>query len=234
MKLKLNTLGALRALALVGVALVGFSSCKKDTKTPLPLQKSKIAVLSVVDNAPGLNLYVDRDKINKDSIKTNLLTPYFEVSPGTNGLFVIKIGSTDTLIKQSYGFRANEASSVFLFNDGANVSSLFTKDDLTAPASGKAKIRLVNLLTGTKKVNLFQDDATSALVEGVQSKSAVNFKEVAIHNGSKMTIKYQGENEVLATIPVLKLESGKIYTVYVFESGTGDDKEVKLSAAVHR
>jgi hypothetical protein len=234
MKRKLNTISALRAFALVGVALVGLSACKKNNDTPLPLQKSKIAVLSVVDNANGLNLYVEKNKINKDSIKTALLTPYFDVDPGTNGLFLVKIGTTDTLIKKSYGFRANEANTVFLFNDGEEVGSLFTKDNLTAPASGKAKIRLVNLVPNTKKVSLFQDDSTTALVQGLEGKAAVNFLEVGTHAGTKLTVKYEGESDVLATIPTLKLEAGKIYTVFVYESGAGDQKEIKLDAAVHR
>lgn len=126
-------------------------------------------------------------------------------------------GSTAPLTSGTASFTTGTDYSVFASGSTAALSVFYTTDDLSAPASGNAKIRLVNLssdnlsLTGTTAAS--GSTTTNMFASGVNKTSISGFAQMPAG-----TYKILVEDTTHATatsyiLPSQVLTAGKIYTI---------------------
>lgn len=211
-----------------------FSSCKKDKDGIYP-PMIKPAGLTLVHAAPGvaeLDFYVDKDKVNSVSFAYNTAISYLTIpKPGKKELSVTKKGAADILVKLPVEFKEDKGYSAFVTDKTAS-TVVFVEDDLTAPAADKAKIRFLNLSPDAGILDLAITGKTDALVAKKDFKEFSPF--IATEPGAEVNfeIRTNGTTTVLATLPKVKIEKGKIYTIWAKGLKVAPKDEVALSLGV--
>lgn len=213
------------ALCTVLCTALFFISCSKDNT-------EANASLMIVNASPnGANIDA---AVNGSVIVTNMAYPansgYKSVTSGTSNVTVSETGSTTTFLNGSLNLEAGSYYTLYVTDSANKRKATVTKDDLTPPSAGKAKIRLLHLSPNAPAVDI---TATS----GATSSASFNnrsFNDVST-NGSyaafteidagplTVTVKNAGSSTVLANIPTgISLQAGKIYTVIIkgFVGGT--------------
>ena len=164
---------------------------------------------------------------------------YITLTAGAHALAVNGSANTNvTLLKnQSYTLFAYSASA-------ASVSSTLVSDDLTAPTTGMARLRLINLTANVAGGNVKVAQATTVgttttykdLTSLVSSNSNSAFTDFTPITGSLVLL--DASNNVLAQVGngggggtgITKYQSGKLYTIIASGDNTATIADYKLKA----
>ncbi len=107
----------------------------------------------------------------------------------------------------------------------ANVRVL--NDDLQPMTNGKARIRFINAAANAGELDLVARGQKDGIFEGVNFRSEAGWKDVDPMTGT-LVVRPQHKENVLATIPNVKLEAGKSYT-YVATGKPGALSVIKFN-----
>ena len=149
---------------------------------------------------------------------------------GKSNITLKKAGKADTLKTSEIEFKESKAYSLFVVNKVADVDYLLIEDNLSAPKEGEAKLRFINLSPGSAKLDISVKDAENSLFENVEYKTASNFKEVSPKTYT-FEIRQAGSDALLFSLEDVKVEKGKIYTIWSKGIVDGADN-AKLGAQV--
>lgn len=185
------------------------NSCAKGEESSL-----NITSLSVIHASPGLpaiDFYFNGDRLNGDSIIAYGDTiPNKLFNSGTASIVIKKYISSTTYISTSIELESEKNHSFFVIGKPNEPTYLLTADDLSAPASGKAKLRFINLSPDAPDLsfkinsgNLFGSMAFKAYSEFSLVDPGDHI--ISIHN-SASGAKLAEQN--------LNIEAGKVYTVW--------------------
>ena len=94
----------------------------------------------------------------------------------------------------------------------ANVRVL--NDDLQPMTNGKARVRFINAAANAGELDLLARGQKDAIFEGVNFRNEAGWKDVDPMSGT-LIVRPQHKENVVATIPGVKLEAGKSYTYIV-------------------
>jgi hypothetical protein len=100
------------------------------------------------------------------------------------------------------------------------------KDDFTAPAAGKAKIRVVHAADGAPKVDIYPQAGKDAIISGASFGDATNYKEVD-PTTTELDIRQFGTKKNEATVKNVMLMADKFYTIVVM-GGNGRPLTTKV------
>lgn len=217
------------------VSLVAFAACDKDDDgSPKPTGSGKVALLNAAFGADSLNLFVDAKKASKKLLGYSDSLNYIDVTTGDRA-FEIKGKDDKSLLKKSIAVEKDRNYSLLATNskDGKTFEFVQVTDDLTAPKTDKAKVRLIHLSPDAGKLNLVTGE--TKLAENIAYKNASAFKEVDAKKTSFDIVDPEAEETVL-TVNNLELTKGKIYTIWITGLQETDDvkKEVKAHIFVNR
>ncbi|MBA2626589.1 MAG: DUF4397 domain-containing protein [Gemmatimonadales bacterium] len=87
-------------------------------------------------------------------------------------------------------------------------------DDLQPMTNGKARIRVVHTVANAPEISVYARGSKDAIFDGINFKSEAGWKDVDPMTGT-LEIRPEGKNNVLATIPAVKLEAGMSYTYII-------------------
>jgi hypothetical protein len=220
-------------VAAIALSVV-FAACSKDRIEPQ--QVAGLSVIMAFPDTMSLDFIIDQTRVNERSpLKYNSKIDYLNLFPGTRRLGVTKRNGNKLLMSENFNLKSGVGYSVFVLDTLSTNTKKFllTEDDLSAPEADKAKVRFINLskdggalslgIQG-KETNLFTSKAfyeytTFAAVDPGESVT-FNIKE-----GTTATVK--------ATVPNVKIEKGKIYTIYAKGVQTATIDSLKLGAAIY-
>jgi hypothetical protein len=119
-------------------------------------------------------------------------------------------------------FQARAAYSVFAVNTVANIEPLLLTDDLTRPAAGKAHVRFVHLSPNAPAVDIAVAGGGPVVFGNKAFKDYTPFTPLPAASYD-LEVRLAGTNTVVLPLPGIKLEAGKIYTVFAkgLVGGTG-------------
>lgn len=107
-------------------------------------------------------------------------------------------------------------------------------DDLTPPATGQVKVRVINLAPTMKNLDLYATGQKSAVISGAGLDKPTDYKEIDPANASLM-VRNSMSRKNSAPVKDLKFTAGKLYTILVFQEKSGKLKvktiEDQLTAA---
>lgn len=221
-KLKNSILFLLSALIISSL-----NSCAKGDENSL-----NITSLSVIHASPGLpaiDFYFNGDRINGDSIIAfgdTIPNKFF--NSGTASIVVKKYISSTTYISTGIEFESEKNYSFFVAGKPNEVTYLLTVDDLSAPVSGKAKLRFINLSPDAPDLNFRLNTANLFSSMAFKSYSEFNLVDpgnhvISIHNSASG--KMLSEQNV-------SIEAGKVYTVWAKGLLTTPENDLVLSMQV--
>jgi hypothetical protein len=200
---------ALRYAAFCMLSVVLLSSCKKDN--PYDFKDTIAANVNFINASPDAGttgLYIE------NILRTPNLVGYGDAS-GYNKTFLgeqdiaAKTAAENTLVSSTGQFDANANYTVFLVGQSTALGLVMVNDDLTAPSSGKAKIRFVNASPSASSASLLTS-ASTGLFSNVAYRAFSNYMEVT--PGTYPFLVMSGNNRSAAS--GVTLEAGKIYTIY--------------------
>lgn len=185
------------------------NSCVKSDDSSLNL-----SAISFIHAAPGLgpvDFYLNGGRVNGDSIIAyNDTIPHKLLSSGTIAIVVKKYISSTTYISTSIELENEKNYSFFVAGQPNAVSSLLINDDLSAPLSGKAKLRFINLSPDAPSLN-FKLNANT-LFGTMAFKAYSDFN--SIDPGNHTISISNATNGAILSEQNLTVEAGMIYTVW--------------------
>lgn len=192
------------------------TSCKKDD-----VDESGSANLKVV-NASSASLpqgfYVAGKTVVQAGLDFGDASDYIAANSGNNlELQFRNEGSSAAYASGRFDLSRNGSYTVFVAGDGQSARVKIFGDDLSAPASGKAKVRFIHLSDGAPSNVDFRSSATANLAVNVGRDNASSY--ISLDPGVVSLQVFQtGQSTSLGTFNLTAFAAGRIYTVYVVGS----------------
>jgi hypothetical protein len=172
-------------------------------------------------DAPAVDVYVDGDKV-LSGVEYPTVSSYLELPAGSYDLAVRPAGaaaSSDPVIEATAEVKAGAAYTVAAVGALDDITAEMFGDDLSAPASGKAKVRVIHAAPEVPAVDVAVEGGPT-LFEGAEFPSATDYAEVDAGT-YPVRVKAAGGDDVLleANLPV---KAGTISSVAAI-GGAGKD-----------
>lgn len=198
-------------LSLLAVTLF-FSACKKDWENSEPITVAGIGFVHASPGTGAIDFIVDRQRANNKDFTYTKDLGYYGAYPGTRLFGITKKDSIKYLATADVTLQSGLFYSAFVVDVLPSPKILVVQDDLTAPATGKAKIRFINLSPDAPALDLAVEGTSAALVAGKAYKEASAF--ISIDPSASYNFQIKESNAITATLPATKIEAGKIYTLW--------------------
>jgi hypothetical protein len=158
-------------------------------------------------------------------VEYKTVSKYLELPAGSYDLAVRPAGaaaSSDAVIEATADVKAGNAYTVAAVGALADIEGQILSDDLSAPASGKAKVRVIHAAPEVPAVDVAVEGGPT-LFEGAEFPSATDYAEVEAGT-YPVQVKAASGGDVLleASLPV---KAGTIYSVAAV-GGAGKDAEL--------
>lgn len=206
--------------ALTGAFL--FSACgKKETVK----QYAWLDVIQTSPEAPGLNVFLDSaTKLNSFVLTLGANTGYQRVDPLQKifNAYTYRLNAKDTLLfTTNISIKGSANYSLFIIDSLKKISTLLIEDDLHTPPTGKAYVRFLNLSPNGPRIDV-ANQGGSVVSWNIPFKEVRGFTELkaGVYN---LEMRRTGSDTLVARMPPMVFNSGKVYTVYAkgFDSTTG-------------
>lgn len=144
---------SIRKLALVGVALVGLAACSDDDLTS-PEPTAQLRVVHASPDAPNVDVLVDA-ATPLTNVPFRAFSPFLDVEAGERRIRVRAAGTATTVIDANVDLAADQPYTVIATGLVAGIQPLVLEDDLTAPAAGQVKVRVVHAAPAAAGVDVY-------------------------------------------------------------------------------
>ena len=203
------------AVIVACASLVFIASCDSDDADDIqPSPVSYVSLYNASPDAPDLNIVVDNRQINTYPFEYSDYTGYLRFYIGDRNLQFGPFGASNIVVDSTVTLENEKAYSIFVVDDFTDASLLVLNDNSEAPASGKAKIRFVNLSPDGGAVQLKVKDEPTSLTEDESFKEATEFFEVDAKTFDFEVVSgVNGESKL--QIPAVELQEGWFYTILV-------------------
>ena len=201
-----------KIFSILAIAVLAVTGCKKSTSSA----PANSANVMFVNGCAGTGSIYVMDGTTKIAGASNVAffgtSGYQYITAGSQSLsfYVSSLGSSTPLNTLSTSFTANAHYSVFVAGLITGSSTLVTTDDLSAPTSGNANIRFINLSSDALSENV--SVGTTSIATSVTSLQASAFASVGAGNFVIKAGDPSNISTVVSTASVT-LSAGKIYTV---------------------
>ncbi|MES2278298.1 MAG: DUF4397 domain-containing protein [Bacteroidota bacterium] len=199
------------------LGIAALTSCTKNDDEATANVSAYVMLTNSAEGSSAQDFYLDNTKLNTTAMAYTQSSGYLATSSGNHTAMFTNSGSTTANASLSLSVQGGQYYSVY-FTGGSTASSnsyVTTQDDLTAPASGKAKVRFIQLSSALTTSVDFGISATNKLVSGLAYKAASAY--YAVDANTTFFLYASGSTTASLNIPVV-IQAGKIYTIYV--SGT--------------
>jgi len=179
------------------------------------------ALNAVVDAEP-LDIYVD-DNSKITGLAAGSTSANFAPGLGTRK-FTIKSSTTGSVLAEKSFSLVNNNQALVIFGRRSAISLLVMSEDVSAPSSGKAKVRALNLSPEAPSVDVYVTTtdvaSTSPSLSGVAYGGATDYLEVT---GGSSTLAYttSGAKDIRFQATGQNFAAGSSYTLVVFPSAGG-------------
>jgi hypothetical protein len=168
--------------------------------------------VNAVTGAPSVDVLVDGTVVAPGLAFLDNTT-YLTLTPGTRNVRVNLAGTTTTLAEANVLVPGNQNRTVFVVNNADTAEAVLVSDDLSAPATGQAKVRFVNLGSDLDTVDVAVE-AGAVLFPNSSFKGSTNFQTIA-PGSYALELRDAGTTTVVLPAESLTFEAGGIYTVFV-------------------
>lgn len=221
--MKTNNKSLVRKL-MTGIALLMvpavIMSCKKDDVDVDGSANLKVVNASSASSAQSF--HVAGSAVVTGGLEFGEASNYVAANSGNNLELQFKNeGSNANYASERVSFNNGGYYTVFLAGDGESARIKVFPDDMSAPASGKAKVRFVHLAdAGPANVDI-RSSATANVVANLARNNASNY--VMVDPGvMSLRVYAAGGTDNSSNFDLSAFAAGKIYTVYITGSTSGN------------
>jgi Domain of unknown function (DUF4397) len=196
----LGLVAALMALALVPAAFAQSAT-------------AKVRVLHASPDAPAVDVFVN-GTLTLTNVPFFTASDYLDLPAGSYRVQVAPTGqpASAAVIDATATVEAGKAYTVAATGLVAAIKPTIFVDNLSAPASGNAKIRVYHLSPDAPAVDV-KPAGGSALISGLAFPQASDYLEVPA-GSYDLQVTPAGDSAVVIDLPGTAVEAGKIYSVF--------------------
>ncbi len=230
----------------VGLMLFAIAACNTNSSNNQPVttttnsgtttappasevEKRGNALVRVVHVLPAMaaaDLFAGETKIF-EGVAYKTVTSYKEI-PIERQMMRLRLAGQDTaqpLTENSERFGKGDYYTILILadDDSNEAELLFVDDDLAPPASGKARVRVINASYDVGDVDVYAAGRTEPLFSKVAFSSKPTYAEIDPLSGA-LDVRLAGKNITALTVPAARLDAGKIYTIIIAGRAKGASK----------
>ncbi|MCS6839540.1 MAG: DUF4397 domain-containing protein [Roseiflexus sp.] len=207
-------LGALLALAIAPAAFA-------QTGT------AKVRVVHASPDAPAVDVIVNGNKA-LTNVPFFTASAYLDLPAGSYDIQVVPTGATSPVVIDAKGVKieAGKAYTIAATGKLAEIKPTILIDDLSAPATGKAHVRVIHFSPDAPAVDI-KVAGGPTLISNLAFPKASNY--IPVDAGSyDLQVTPAGATTVVLDLKGTRLEAGKIYDVFA----VGELAKIKVEVAV--
>ncbi|MCB0713770.1 MAG: DUF4397 domain-containing protein [Ignavibacteriae bacterium] len=207
------------ALLLTGSFIV--SGCGEDSVEPTPAKPRLLFLHAAPITADkGVDILIGNEEVVQNK-KFGEFATYVDVPSGSQDVKVVETGTTSAAFTTNLIFNEEKNYSLIAYNEtDGTVGALLFRDDLSAPASGQALVRVVHLINDGPKVRVAFKGTGDPLYDSIAFKQVTEFfnpRPAGTYTLRIMDVKEQGGGSQSGGANALieqevTLQAGKIYT----------------------
>jgi hypothetical protein len=222
-----------KIIGLFYLAAVSLMSCSKnDGNGAVPVIPSAfISISHASPSAPAYDFLANGTKVTQKALEFGKTLTYNRFWAGSRDFSITQKDGTDTLVRSTMEIKKNRAYTIFISDIPAKVAFVLIDDDLSAPAADKAKIRFVNMSPDAGDLDLIVTGKATPLFTKTAFKGSTAFSAIDPGTEVNFEITESAGITALATLPKVKIEKGRIYTVWA-KGLKGATDGTKLAASL--
>ena len=211
----------------IGVALlasVALAGCDDDEPNA-PAATAQLRVVHASPDAPNVDVLVD-GAVALSNVPYKASSSYLAVPSGSRNLRVRATGTTTVVINANAPITAGEAYTVLATGSLAGIQPLVLEDDLTLPAAGNIRLRLVHAAPAAGNVDIYvtapgADIATATpTLTGVPFRGFSDYLEVPAGT-YRVRITPAGTKTVAIDVNNVALAAGQVRTAVAVDAPGG-------------
>ena len=210
---------------------VGLTSCIKNNDTNTPIYVSGVSLVHASPTTEKLDVYINETKASGQNFDFGTKIDYLNAYSGNRTISVTKKDSGAKLTSDLVKLAPQLGYTVFVIDQLEKVALLTLEDNLAKPDAGKAKIRFVNLNPEGGAFNLAVAGLTTDLSTNKSFKEYSDFETITPGDKVTFNVKNAASGTVETSLEDVKIEAGKIYTLYARGLKANND-ETKFGAAI--
>lgn len=174
---------------------------------------AKVRVIHASPDAPAVDVFVNGNRA-LTNVPFFTASDYLDLPAGTYQIQVSPTGqpASAAVIDASATIEAGKAYTIAATGPVAEIKPTIIVDDLSAPASGNAKIRVYHFSPDAPAVDV-KPAGGSALIAGLAFPNASDYLEVPA-GSYDLQVTPAGASAVVIDLPGTAVEAGKIYSVF--------------------
>lgn len=224
---------SLKSALSVMLLATAFTACKKDKNDDPPVNKTaKVSVIHAAPGSPELFGYLNNVDTKNKTLTYGTALDYVALAAGKSEYSVKKKDVADPLVKGTIDLTADKSYSLFVVDIPTKLGLAIFEDNLTAPAADKARLRFINVSPDAGSLDLAITGTSTPLLANQAFKTGSAFTDVTPGDALNFEIRTNGQAAALATLANVKIEKGKIYTIWVKGLKTTADDASKLGLAI--
>lgn len=210
----------LRSLLVIFLAALVLAGCKNSGTNQ---NSTNLRTLHAVPDAEALDILVDGD-VKTPALAFGAVSASTNFNSGTRALKARSATNGAILLERSQALGSSANYTMVLVGKRASINNLMLLDDITAPASGKFKVRSAGFTPDVGAVDVYVVPGAitdvSATIGGVGFSIVSDYIELAAGN-YRIVFTAGGTKDVVFEAPARAFADGGKYTVGVFPSVGG-------------
>jgi hypothetical protein len=215
----------LTKLKLGAALLVALSGGACDDDPAAPADTAQLRVVHASPNAPNVDVLVD-NSVALPNVAYRSFSGYLAVPAGARNLKVRAAGTTTTVIDATPTLAVGTSYTVLATGNVATISPLVLTDDLTNPAAGNIKLRLVHASPSAGNVDIYVTAPGDALADATPTLANVPFRAASAYlevpaGTYRVRITPAGTKTVAIDVNDVVLAAGQIRTAVAVDAPGG-------------
>lgn len=203
----------------------------ENVEPPVEKKYARVMAIHASPDAPAVDIWVD-DTRGAEGLAFPSNTGYLEVEAGERRVRVNASGSAASVIDAMVNLERDKSYSVFATGILDDLQPLVLEDNLAAPADGKAHVRFVHLSPDAPAVDIALKDGP-VLIPNKAFREHIDFTPLDA-GAYDLEVRVADTDVVALPLPGIRLEAGKIYTVFARGLLAGDgDKALGAEVIIH-
>lgn len=202
----------MRITKLIAAAALFAASFGGATVSAQAQEDAKIRVGHFSSDAPAIDIYLDGRKTFAQ-VRFPLMSAYTPVAPGAHTIDIRPAGAAATdapLLSVKADLAAGKPYLVAALGSAAKLEGKVFTDDLTPPAKGKARLRVIHAATGGPAIDAVAGGSTK-LFSNIAFGSAADYKDL---DASKYELSVRAAGSSTQIVgKVISLQSGGVYSI---------------------
>lgn len=191
--------------------LISMASCKKNDPAPEPVGEARVKYVNAAEGSVAQDLYVSNTKKTTAAVSYGNNSDYLVFTSGINTFASADAGGTTANASSQGSVQIGTYLTAIYYINGDGTKVLGVLGDDMTTASGKAKVRFININSFLKANVAVAITGGANLIPSVAYETASNY--IQVDAGTKFTLSATG----VVTAPAIDgtLQAGKNYTIWI-------------------